>query len=987
MISDEFLTAVKDDLDWKFIAPHTQEVVQVLKARDIWQQICESAHKTGDPGVIFIDRVAETDPCPELGPIHCSNPCVVGTELIMTPLGPRDAESIYKEHAGSVLDSKGHVRAISEYHDNGVQNVYKVTLQNGISTTVTADHRFTLADGTDRKCHVLKVGDELKELPTFKLAKRSLAYWVRNNVPVTSANHLVQLSKLPTEWNTDLAYFMGYLIGDGFVADRRNAHGWIHKVHMVTVPGRKGEKALKILESLTSNAIQKAVSETGTVEVSTDSVVLTKWLIALDFPTTSAEHKHIPKSIWTAPKEMQVAFLAGLYDADGSRYELQNYRATYHSADLVNTKHVCMLLKHLGLNAKLRSKEQHTEFDHGEKHYEYDNIEFTVSISQADLTVLPLFQLDSEVFGAWKPERQRTNTSTANLRNDTTVASIIAVGKERVYDFTIPDDHHYLTPAGVNHNCGEQMLREYENCTLGSLNLSSYVNDQKFNYGLYQQDISHGIRFLDDAVDTNYFPLPELREANSNVRRIGLGVMGWADCLFKMQIPYNSPEALLLANELSGLLNITSWCTSAKLAEEKGPFPEFEKSALKAKGQLPVRNCSVTSIQPTGSTARLANCSFSIEPYFAIAYYSNILWTSHHVGNSQRFLDYPEPLFEYMDNHYGGIKAREILTSIANSPDVGYQLQRDIPWLQTAHELPGNVHLAHQIAWQKGISNSVSKTINLPNNASIETVKELFLQAHKEGLKAVTIYRDGSKSAQVLETGKSKEHQGEQHVHLNGHDSSSPNLTTNSNGHDTAHEPINRNHPNSNQQLQLPSIRPEVLTGTTQKILTGHGNLYVTINSNNEDKPQEVFITLGKNGGCVQSFVEAIGRLISVSLQHGVPLTALTEQLQGIQCAHPSLIPNGKVLSVPDGVSVALANISNNNNLTVIEDNNNKSLPPVPITLDNSINSVMVDYDLSSNNTINDNSSKGLLCTSCGSLLVMSGGKCLTCSSCGTSTC
>ena len=423
--------------------------------------------------------------------------------------------------------------------------------------------------------------------------------------------------------------------------------------------------------------------------------------------------------------------------------------------------------------------------------------------------------------------------------------------------------------------CGEEFLENYGNCCLGSINLDKHVGGADFDWEALEDTTRTAVRFLDDVIEVNEFPLPRLREVNLATRRIGLGVMGWADALVRLKIPYDSDEALELADRLGAFLNRVAWDESAKLAEERGPFPEYDGSGLKERGMPPVRNSSVITIAPTGTISRIAGCSSGIEPHFAIAWWSNVLWQDHE-GSSARLLDASASVWETLKEHLGDDdRVRSILEQVSDNPDEAEDILvkhgLDAANYRTSMAIASESHVRMQAIWQKHVTNSVSKTINLPNSAMVQDVDDAFWLAWKTGCKAVTVYRDGSKSMQVLETGGDA---------------------------DTAeaHEP----------HLLVPRRRPGSVRGLTDRVRTGHGNMYVTINFDEEAHPFELFTALGKAGGCDSAQLEAISRLASLALRSGIDPTQVVEQLRGITCC-PVWDGGTLVRSAADAVSLVLS--------------------------------------------------------------------------------
>ena len=434
--------------------------------------------------------------------------------------------------------------------------------------------------------------------------------------------------------------------------------------------------------------------------------------------------------------------------------------------------------------------------------------------------------------------------------------------------------------------CGEEFLENYGNCCLGSVNLDLHVSGGAFDWGALEDTVRHSVRFLDDVININEFPLPKLREVNLATRRIGLGVMGWADALVRMGIPYDSPRALELADELGGFINRTAWDESANLAAERGAFPEYEKSALKERGMPPVRNSSVITIAPTGTISRLAGCSSGIEPHFALAWWSNVLWKEQDAAGS-RLLDAPASIAESLAAALGDeAKARQTLERIADNPreaeSVLSEIGLDPAVYRGAMSVSPQAHVRMQAAWQKHVTNSVSKTINLPNEATVEDVRAAYELAWETGCKAVTVYRDGSKSMQVLETGGESE----------GEESAAA---------QTALAVVEAPSP------LAPRRRPTSVAGVTDLVRTGHGNMYVTITFDEVGKPFEVFTTLGKAGGCDSANLEAVSRLVSLALRSGIHPDEIVHHLQGITCC-PAWDGGALIRSAPDAMAHALAN-------------------------------------------------------------------------------
>ncbi len=419
--------------------------------------------------------------------------------------------------------------------------------------------------------------------------------------------------------------------------------------------------------------------------------------------------------------------------------------------------------------------------------------------------------------------------------------------------------------------CGEQPLLPYEACNLGSVNLSRFVLQREdgpaVDWDRLADVVHRSVHFLDDVIDMNEYPLPNIAELARGNRKIGLGVMGWADMLIKLGIAYDSEEAVSLGEKVMGFIEAEARAASARLAEERGTFPNFAGSIYDTPEGVRLRNATVTTVAPTGTLSIIANVSSGIEPLFAVSYVRTVM-------DNDRLIE-ANPLFEDLAVKRG-FYSRELMSLIAEHGSV--QGMDEVPedvrrMFVTAHDISPLWHVRMQAAFQKYTDNAVSKTVNFAHDTTPEDVREVYDLAYELGVKGVTIYRDGSKENQVLSTGKTAR----------------------------AGEAPSPAKPGEIE----PRPRPSVTIGRTEKIQTGCGNLYVTINSD-EYGLCEVFTQMGKSGGCASSQSEALSRMVSMSLRAGVDPDAIIKQLRGIRCPSPAWAQGGKVLSCADAVGIAL---------------------------------------------------------------------------------
>ena len=463
--------------------------------------------------------------------------------------------------------------------------------------------------------------------------------------------------------------------------------------------------------------------------------------------------------------------------------------------------------------------------------------------------------------------------------------------------------------------CGEQPLQAYEACNLGSINLSRMVYTEEerarraksgldaLEAGLdvekLKETVRLAVRFLDNVIDASLYPLEVIGNTVRANRKIGLGVMGFADMLFELGIPYASAEGLAAAERVMSIVQEEGRAASRELARERGPFPNFAKSVF-ANGE-PLRNATVTTIAPTGTLSIIASCSSGIEPLFALAFTRNVLDGKRLTEVNMHFLRALE---------LRGLYSEELVEKVKSQGTVkGLGLPADMEKVfATAQDIEPAWHVAMQAAFQKYTDNAVSKTVNLPHEASVEDVRDCYLKAYRDGCKGVTIYRDGCKSVQVLSAGSSEADKPASAEEGTGH-------TAPASGNTDA-APVAE----SKTSREVAS-RPDVMYGFTQRVQTGLGTLYLTVNEMN-GKPFEVFATIGKSGHSVTAKAEAIGRLVSLALRSGIDVKDITAQLRGIGGEHPVFRRKGLLLSIPDAVAWVLEShyMDGKTNASVVQD-------------------------------------------------------------------
>jgi ribonucleoside-diphosphate reductase alpha chain len=450
-----------------------------------------------------------------------------------------------------------------------------------------------------------------------------------------------------------------------------------------------------------------------------------------------------------------------------------------------------------------------------------------------------------------------------------------------------------LGPLAATNPCGEQTLQPYDNCNLGSINLAVFVKDKKVDWKRLGFVTRTAVRLMDNVIDKFDFTVPQVAETAKNNRRIGLGIMGFADMLYQLEVGYNTKEGFETAEKVMGFINKEAYLMSQQLAKEKGAFPNYTKSIFAKKKSLhspaqewgigkKMRNAALTTVAPTGSISMMFDISSGVEPNFALAYIKQ-----DKDGQQYRYFN------TYFESALSGLKLKKeekdgIMKEIIERGTIQHLTSLPEKLRRTfvvSMDIPGLDHMEMQAAFQRHVDNSISKTINFPNSATKEEIAQSFQAAWKLGCKSCTVYRDGSRVIQILNVGS-------------GENIIAP-----------TEAPVRE----EKRELQtataggvLPRPRPEVMSGKTYRVKTGYGKLYVTINNDERGTPFEVFATIGRSGGFFQEQSEAICRLMSLALRAGVKVEEVSDELKGIRGPMPMFTDKGTILSLPDALGKIL---------------------------------------------------------------------------------
>ncbi|BBL83856.1 hypothetical protein TthAA229_03370 [Thermus thermophilus] len=907
-----------------------------VPARWLWHEIAWHAWATGEPGLIFVDRINALSALKGLGEryqIRSTNPCFVGSTRIPTERGLVPIEELAREGGsfylvtdnrapfggrGSPLPGHGTaVRKAVRAFFTGVKPVVRLRTREGLEVTLTPDHLLLTPEGY-REAGKLRPGEKIlvqsgeglfpkeESLPAQALAV------VHERVATAGgrggrgrADVRTQYRNLPTRWSRELGVALGWLLGDGYL--REDGVGFYFS--------RKDFADLAWLPDLLRDwfgpgTLQETRSNTFHLHFNR---IPAEFFQALGVKAARATEKRVPESLFRAPREAVVGFLQGLFSADGSvqiNENKQDATVRLASSSPALLQDVQLLLLNLGILGKIHKRREAArkalpDGKGGLREY----------------PVAPQYELIlggenrdrfAEVVGFLQEEKQ--SKLLAFLRHRprgsyrkpflATVASVEPAGEAPVYDLTEPVTHSLIANGLVAHNCGEIPLTVGEPCDLGAMNLAAYVKDGEFQMEEFRRDVRTAIRFLDNVLDVNKFALPDNEMAAKRLRRLGLGLMGLADALIKMGLPYDSEEARRKVYEIVSAMREEAIRASESLAEERGPFPLYEehREYFQSLGIKPRRNVALLTVAPTGTTSMLMGVSSGIEPVF-----SPFVW--RRIGGEYKPLLHP--LFVELMEAYppapgyakdGKWDWEKIIEEIQKD---GHGSVRNLPFVPEAirkvflcaHDVHPLDHVRMQGAVQRAFdaegyaANSISKTINLPNHATVEDVEAAYTEAYRTGCKGITVYRDGSREFQVLtvkreakeeKAGKTPEEAKPQEAR--------------------AHEPGRPVYE-----------RPGRLMGFTDmvKLFAPDGSkrsFLVTVNTL-EGRPIEVILTSGKAGDEANADSEALGRVVSIALQYGVPPEAIVRTLRGINGGLYGTYQGRLVSSKADLIAVALETV------------------------------------------------------------------------------
>ncbi|WP_305045689.1 ribonucleotide reductase N-terminal alpha domain-containing protein [Geoalkalibacter sp.] len=866
-LTEAFMDAVEQDAEYELRNPRDGRVVKKLSARKVFEHIVELAWTNGEPGIIFLDRLNRDNPTPLVGEIESTNPCVTADTFVLTSEGPRQVRDLVGRPSALIIDGQAHATTAAGFFATGHKSVVRLSTREGQHLRLTADHLVLTAASLTR----------------YRIEKR----WVPAGELQAGDRILLHNHRPLSGWNgpgtLGEGYLLGLLVGDGTLKQdkavlsawktRQAANGGNHPRGIDAVMATAETFAREMPHRSDFQGWQE-IAERGEYRLSLASLKT----LALNMGMAPGK-KDITPTLEKTSSDFYRGFLSGLFDTDGSVQGSRQKGVSVRLAqsDLSRLEAVQRMLLRLGIVSTLYAARRCAgttllpDGKGGQRDYA-TKAQHELIISNDNLerfaTLIGFRDTD-------KQQRLETLLTGYERRFNrerfvATVEQVLADGSEEVFDVQVPGINAFDANGLYVHNCGEQPLLPYESCNLGSINLATLVKEEEIDWEKLGETVDLAVRFLDNVIEVNKYPLALIDEMTRANRKIGLGVMGWADLLILLGIAYNSPQAVQLGEKVMKFINDRAHEASRDLAEERGAFPNFKGSIYDKPGLRPIRNATCTTIAPTGTISIIASSSSGIEPLFAVSYVRQVL--------DNDILVEVHPLFEKVAKQRG-FYSPELMKLIAEHGTIQdiAQIPEDVRRIfVTAHDITPEDHIRMQAAFQKHTDNAVSKTVNFCNTATRDDVSTVYRLAYKSGCKGVTIYRDGSRDMQVLSVAKKEEKKEPEKV-----------------------VPMESLKPGRKRE------RPRALRGATYQMETGCGPLYVTINEDNQGL-FELFTTMGKAGGCAASQCEAIGRLVSLAWRSGVQARQAVKQMIGITCHKPAGFGDNRITSCADAVAKAI---------------------------------------------------------------------------------
>ena len=953
-VSDTFMQAVKDDADWDLV--WNGEVKKTIRARALWDLICKSAWESAEPGVVFMDRYNKLSNTWYYEDIRCVNPCVTGDTLVSTEHGYTYARDL---QIGMKVRTPAGLKPIEKIYNNGLQRIYRVNFSDGGYLEGTADHKLKVVRG--KKYQWVSIAELTESDKVLVVANE--AFGPRQSLPTEAMEYITKRElNAANFYDRKLGLIVGTVLGDGMLRaiTNGNSHSYECKVVFGTHEDGWYDTFTNLMTDMNIHthrtlAEKEFVGEGGVAvkhaSVRLDRGKLASLLVRIGMiPNVKAPQKTIPAAFMRMEKDFLAGILDGLFSTDGSVLMKQdNPMLRLHTSSYELAQQVRLILLQFGIHGRIyrATRDENLVYD-GRSMYgtgeKYDILIINEGIAR--------FYAEIGLSHPEKAARLKEIAEDWYYIGGTWTASVVSVQdterEEEVIDLYEPDTLTWVTNGYCSLDCGEQGLPPWGVCNLGALNLSAFVKDGQMDWERLAEQSKVAMRFLDNVVDANEYFIEENRVAQLGTRRTGLGTMGLADALIKMKIAYGGEESVPVIERIYATIRDAAYEASADIAVEKGPFSNFERDNY-MQGQfvkrLPekvqekireqgIRNAVLLTQAPTGTTSLFSGVSSGIEPVYDFAMVRRDRTGEH--------ILYHPLLQAWRDQH-------------PNEPTPGYFV--------AANDLTPEEHVRVQAAIQYYTDSSISKTVNAPNNHTVEDVQTLYRLAYELGCKGITYMRDGSRVG-VLS-----------HIEEKKPEQQAPVM-----------EPVA-----SIQQGIKP--RPAVVHGYTRQVSAPEGKINVTINSD-EHGPLEVFVNVGKAGSDIAALAEALGRLISLNLRVLSPLSQtdrakeIAEQLRGIGGSRSVGFGMQQVRSLPDAVARALEM-----HLESLEQQEAQKQPadPPPVNGNDAVhaasNLTVSTASTTSVLSLSHLSVTGNLCPQCGCNTMVYEEGCRKCYSCGHSEC
>ncbi len=784
LIMGDFWEYYEKDEPYPLVNPRNGQVVRTVSPRMLFDKIVYQAWESAEPGIIFFDKVNEFNPFLEhLGPIVTTNPCVAADTLVVTDNGLERIDSMKSNRitvdvrtvsgASNLLYAQTGCKTVQVANilKTGYKDCYRIETKSGYEVTATPDHKILTISGW-------KQVEDITENDSILIQSGEGSFNKDDNLPFKVNNEVLGENgqsykfNLPTKWDRELGLLLGWMTGDGWINFETNQVGLVFAEEDV--------EAKKIIQPIFEKYCNREVKEikypNGCVQLRSSS----KHVIEFFRNLGVTKQREVPSALFTATEEAVSGFLEGLFSSDGTiamATKSRNY-IRLNSSSLKLLKDAQKILLNLGIRTSIYDRSTKSKiFRYVKKSgeiikYKTSGENYELNISK--INVMKFIQKMNFVQNKNKQkieDLQKFEFYKERFADKVRLKEF--VGVQEVWDITEPQTHSFIANGIIVHNCGEVLLYPNEPCNLGSINVWAFAKEDE-NGTVYVdwEDIARVIkivaRFMDNVIDVNKWPLPQIEEMAMNTRKIGIGIMGVGDLLFEMGLPYNKNEGREFMEQVMEFINYWTKVESVELAKERGPLPFFDKSFY-PRGRLPfrgfvesdkwhfswnevsesvkmhgIRNGYTTIIAPTGSISMIAGCSSGIEPVYSLVFEKNVKVGSFY---------YIDPVFEKVmkrEGLYDEELMKEIAENSGSIQNIPYIPQKLKDTFVTAMDATPESHIRALAAFQRWVDSSISKTNNFPANATVEDMRRSYLLAYQLGCKDVTVFRDSSIKDQVL---------------------------------------------------------------------------------------------------------------------------------------------------------------------------------------------------------------------------------------------